>query len=435
MRNYNKRFDRMAELKRALGLWELTLSGVGIILGAGIYALIGKAAGLAGNGLWISFVIGAIVAVLTGLSYAELSSMFPKAGAEYEYTKNAFGRKIAFLIGWLIAVSGIFSATTVALGFAGYFNALFSTPLVLTGVVLIILLGLLMLYGIKETALFAIIGTIFEAGGLVLIIIFALPHFGSVDYFNIPSWDGVFAAASLIFFAYIGFEEMTRMAEEVKNPERNMPLGLILAIAITTVLYILVGISAISVVDYHKLAISQSPLADVVSVTIGKEIFFIFGIIALFATGNTVLLVMVATSRLIYGMAAAGGLPDILAYVHPTRQTPWVAIILTVLFSSLFFVIGGIEKVAAISNLTVYLTFIAINLALIRLRYEEPTLARPFKTPFSIGKMPVLPLFAIASCIFMIANVETDAIIYGVATLIIGAIVLFFLTKNENKKK
>jgi len=421
----------MAELKRALGLWELTLAGVGIILGAGIYALIGKAAGLAGNGLWISFLIGAVVAALTGLSYAELSSTFPKAGAEYEYTRHAFDRKIAFIVGWLIVVSGIFSATTVALGFSGYFNALFQTPIIMTGTILIFLLGLLMMYGIKETAWFAIVGTLFEAGGLILIILFAVPYFGNVNYFDIPSWDGVFAAASLIFFAYIGFEEMTRMAEEVKNPNRNMPLGLLLAIAITTVLYILVGISAISVVDYKQLSVSNSPLADVVSVTIGKEAFSIFSIIALFATGNTVLLVMVATSRLIYGMANAGGLPKILAYVHPTRQTPWVAIIVSALLSIVLFMVGGIEKLAAISNLTVYVTFLAINLALIKLRYAQPEIRRPFKTPFSVGKMPVLPVLAIVSCLFMIVNVEPDAIIYGIATIVTGIIVLFFLAKNE----
>lgn len=423
----------MAKLKRALGLWEVTLAGVGIILGAGIYALIGKAAGLAGNGLWISFTIGAIVAALTGLSYAELSSTFPKAGAEYEYTRHAFGRKMAFLVGWLIVLSGIFSATTVALGFSGYFNALFQTPIVLTAVVLIVLLAILMMYGIKETAWLAIVATLFEAAGLILVIFFALPYLGKVDYFAVTSWDGVFAAASLIFFAYIGFEEMTRMAEEVKKPHRNMHLSLLLAITITTILYILVGISAISVVDYRQLSVSNSPLADVINITMGKEASSLFSLIALFATGNTVLLVMVATSRLIYGMASSGGLPRILAYVHPTRQTPWIAIILSAVFSIVFFMVGGIEKLAAISNLTVYLTFITINLALIRLRYKFPEIKRPFKTPLSIGKIPILPVLAIISCIFMIVNVEMDAVIYGAATIAAGIIALFFLTEDEKK--
>lgn len=421
----------LTELKRALGLLEVTLAGVGIILGAGIYALIGKAAGLAGNGIWMSFLIGAIVAALSGLTYAELSSIFPKAGAEYEYTRNAFGKRLAFIVGWLITFSGIVSATTVALGFAGYFSAMFGTPILLAGIVLILLLGAVMLYGVKESAWLANIGTLVEASGLLLIIIFAIPFFGKVDYFSIPSPEGVFSAAALIFFAYIGFGEITRMAEETKNPTKDIPIGLLLAIAITTVLYILVGLASISVVPAEKLAVSHSPLADVISVTIGKEAFFWFSIIALFATGNTVLLVMMATSRLIYGMASTGAFPKFLAAVHSTRQTPWMAIIFSVMLSILFFFVGGIEKVAAISNLTVYITFIAINLALIKLRYSAPNLPRPFKVPFSIGKMPVLPLLSIGSCLFMIANVEVDALIYGLGLTVLGIVILLLLKIDE----
>ncbi|MEM4195323.1 MAG: amino acid permease [Candidatus Anstonellales archaeon] len=419
----------MVKLKRALGLLEITLCGVGIILGAGIYALVGKAAGMAGNGVWISFIIAAIVAGLSGLSYAELSSIFPKAGAEYEYTKNAFGRRIAFLVGWMIIVSGIVGASTVALGFSGYFNALFGTPITLTAIGIVALVSIIMLYGVKESAWFAMVGTLFEAGGLLIVIGTAIPYLGGIDYFEMPSLNGVFAAAALVFFAYIGFEEMTRMAEEVKNPERNVPLGLILAIAITTILYILVAVSAISVVEPEKLASSNSPLADVVSKTIGESAFFYFSVIALFATGNTVLLILLAASRIIYGMARAGSLPRILAYIHPSRQTPWTAILAAGIIACIFFFVGGIETIANITNFSVFITFIMINASLIKLRHDKPKIKRPFMVPINIGWFPVLPAIAIITTLFMITNVGWDAVFYGGIMLILGLVAYKIMEK------
>ncbi|MEM4359535.1 MAG: amino acid permease [Candidatus Bilamarchaeaceae archaeon] len=419
----------MAKLKRALGLLETTICGVGIILGAGIYALIGKAAGMAGNAVWISFVIAAIVAGLSGLSYAELASMFPKAGAEYEYVRNAFNKRLAFVIGWLIALSGIVGATTVALGFGGYFEAITGVPTLIAAVALVLMLTALIGYGVKEAAWFAIVGTLFEAGGLLIIIAISISHLGNVDYLEMPSIDGVFAAAALVFFAYIGFEEMTRMAEEVKQPEKNMPRALILAIAITTLLYIIVAISAISVVDYRVLAESNSPLADVVSAAWTSDAFFAFSIIALFATANTVLLIMMAASRIIYGMAKSGALPKPLAYVNPSRRTPLVAVATVGILTVGFFLIGGIQEVANLTNLTVFITFIAINASLIKLRYDAPKAYRAFKVPLSIGRFPVLPFLAIITTLFMAINVGTTAIAYGIALLIIG-ICISYLNKQ-----
>ncbi len=423
----------MAELKRSLGLLEATVCGVGIILGAGIYALIGKAAGMAGNATWISFVIAAIVAGLSGLSYAELSSTFPKAGAEYEYTKNAFGKKLAFIVGWMIALSGIIGATTVALGFGGYFEGMFGTPVLIAAATLVVLLSMLIAYGVREAAWFAIVGTLFEAGGLLIVILIAIPYFGSIDYFEIPSMDGVFAAAALVFFAYIGFEEMTRMAEEVKNPGKNMPRALILAIAITTVFYILVAIAAVSVVDYNALAGSNSPLADVVSAAWSSDAFFAFSIIALFATGNTVLLIMMAASRIIYGMADSGALPKPVAYVHPSRRTPWTAIVIVGILTLAFFMVGGIQEVANLTNFTVFATFIVINAALIKLRYDRRDIKRPFRVPVNIGWFPVLPVLAIITTLFMMTNVGMTAVTDGVILLALGVVAYILIDKFTHK--
>src|SRR3989304_3350330 len=240
--------------------------------------------------------------------------MFPMASAEYEYTKSAFGRKLAFMIGWLIIFSGIIGASTVALGFGGYFGALFKVPVLVSAFVLIVALSLLLFYGIKETVLFAIVSTLIESAGLVLIFFIGLPYLGKVDYFEMPQGlAGVFQASALVFFAYTGFESIVKLSEETKSPEKTISKGLIFAIIISVVLYILVAISAVSVVGWEELSRSDAPLADIAFSAFGSNAFILLTIIALFATANTVLLMMLGSSRIIYGMADSMHLPNILS--------------------------------------------------------------------------------------------------------------------------
>ncbi|VVB89072.1 Amino acid permease [uncultured archaeon] len=422
---------RKVELKRELGLLEITLSGVGIILGAGIYALIGKAAGLAGNAVWLSFALSALVAVFTGLSYAELSSMLPKASAEYEYTKSAFGMRLAFIIGWLIILSGIIGASTVALGFGGYFNSLFSVPPTASGFVLIVALSFLLFYGIKESAWFAIVATLIETAGLVLIIFIGLPYLGKVDYFEMPyGLAGVFQASALIFFAYTGFESIVKLSEETKAPEKTIPRGLLLAILISIILYVLVAVAAVSVMGWEKLASSGAPFADLAFVALGSNAFALLSVIALFATANTVLMMMLGSSRIIYGMADSSTFPGILARVHPSRRTPWVAIFVAMVLSVLFIFAGDITFVANITNFTLFVTFFVINAAVILLRYKEPQMKRPFRVPVSIGKFTVLPFFGILFCIFMLFQLEWMVLLIGAALVILGWLLSFVDMKN-----
>jgi len=421
-------------LKRELGLVEATLCGVGIILGAGIYALVGKTAGMAGNAVWISFLIAAIVAAFTGLSYAELSSMFPKSGAEYVYTKKAFGKNIAFLVGWLVIVSGIIASTAVALGFAGYFAALFNTPIIPVAIALLLLSSLLLFYGIKQSVKVAVIFTLIEAAGLLLIIIVGLPYIGSVNYFEMPSLGGVFSAAALIFFAFIGFEEMVRLSEETKKPKKTIPTALVVAIAITTIIYMLVGLSAVGILGWEALGSSDAPLADVANAALPGT-GGILSIIALFATANTVLLLLLAASRITYGMAKACSLPRILAKVHQKTRTPWAAITLIAISSMLFVFMGNIETVANLTNFTVFITFIIINLSLIRLRYTHPKLKRPFRTPINIGKIPVLAVLGILTSVFLLMNLDLEIHLYGFILLVIGALVHKIISKNKKSKK
>jgi APA family basic amino acid/polyamine antiporter len=410
-------------LRRELGLFEATLCGVGIILGAGIYVLIGKAAGLAGNAIWASFLLAALTAAFTGLSYAELSSMFPKAGAEYVYVRNAFGNRLAFLIGWLIIVGGIIGSATVALGFAGYFSALFGVPIIPVAIGLLLLLSFIVFYGIKQSAWIAIVFTLVEAAGLIFIIFIGLPFIGSVNYFETPSLSGIFSAAALIFFAFIGFEEMVRLSEETKKPKHTMPKALILAITLTTIIYILVALSAVSVVGWKRLGISSAPLAEVASIALGDKASLVLSIIALFATANTVLLLLLATSRITYGIAKEGSLPENLSRVHPKTRTPWIAILAITIFSILFTLVGDIKTVANLTNFTVFVTFIAINFSVLWLRCKQPKMKRYFKTPINIGNFPILPILGILTCIFMLANIGLEILLYGFGLICIGLLI------------
>jgi APA family basic amino acid/polyamine antiporter len=419
------------ELKRELGLFEVTLSGIGIILGAGIYALIGKAAGLAGNSVWLSFAIAALIAVFTGLSYAELSSIFPRASAEYEYTNHAFGKKLAFVVGWLIIFSGVIGASTVALGFGGYFLALTGVPVIASAVLLILVLSIVLLWGIKISAWFAIVFTFIETAGLLMVIYIGLPHLGSVDYFEMPHGpSGVFEAAALIFFAYMGFEEMVKLSEETRNPERNMPLALIMALAITIVLYMLVAVSVVSVVSWEVLAASEAPFAEVAAEALGADAFVVISAIALFATANTALLMLLAASRIAYGMAESSAMPGVLARVHPGRRTPWAAILVVMLLSMIFVFSGDIAFVASANDFILFATFVVINASLIFLRRKDPDRPRPFQVPISIGWVPILPVLGILTCIFLIVHLEPDAILLGSLLAVFGGVLAFVCCRD-----
>ena len=398
----------MAELKKELGLFEVTLAGIGIILGAGIYALIGVASGIAGNALWLAFLIGAVIALFTGLSYAELSSIFKKDSGEYDYIKDAFNKRLAFWIGILIIFSGIVSAAAVALGFAGYFSSLFKTPIVFIAIILTLLMSFINYYGIKESSWFNVIATIVESIGLLIIIILSLKFIGNVDYFEMPNgFNGVLEATALIFFAFLGFETIVKLAEETKDPQKTIPKAVILSIIISSIIYVLVAVAAVSVLPWQELSKSSAPLADVAQRSFGVEAGLVLAIIALFSTGNTVLISMVTSSRMMYGMAAEKGLPKRFALIDKKRKTPWLSILIVMIVTLLFVLIGDIKIVAGITNLTLFLTFGLVNLSLIVLRYKRPDLKRKFVSPLNIGRFNVIAFFGTLFSLFMIYYVIT----------------------------
>jgi APA family basic amino acid/polyamine antiporter len=426
----------MAELSRHLGLFHTTMYGVGLILGAGIYALIGDAVGEAGNSVWISFVLAAIASVFTGLSYAELSSMYPKAAAEYSFVKNAFKNNfVAFLVGWLTLFVAIISAAAIALGFGGYLTQLFQIPIVIAAVLIIGVLTFVNYFGIRESSSMNIILTIAEAAGLGIVIWAGMSITGvQIDYFDMPhGFSGIFSAFTLVFFAYIGFENIANIAEEIKNPKRVLPRAIILAITITAIVYVLVSLSAVRVLDWQALDASFAPLADVIKTALGQEWGFGILVIALFATTNTVLIMLVSGSRILYGVSIDRALPAIFSIVHQKRKTPWVAAIVIGVLAAAFVFIGDIETVANTSVFAIIMVFVLVNLSLIWLRYKEPNAERQFRSPVNIGKFPILAVLGIITPILGVMQFDSFVILMGLGVVASGA--LFWFVYNKIKKE
>ncbi len=420
-----------------MGLFQLTMYGVGLTLGAGIYVLIGEAAGFAGNSMWISFGLGAIVAAFAGLSYSELTALFPKAAAEYTFVKNAFKSEfIGFIIGWLTAITSIIVGATVALGFGGYFAQFLDIPITISAILLLGVLSFVNFIGIKQSAWINTIFALVTIAGLVIIIIlgFTFGASESVDYFDAPNGiSGIILAFVLIFFAFIGFEDMANVAEEVKMPKKTLPRAIILSILITAVIYILVSLSAVRIMNWGELSQSAAPLADLAARGLGLGGGITLSAIALFATASTVLITLVAGARILYGMAQNGSLPSILGKVHSRTGTPWIAVIGIFVTSIAFAFVGDIVIVANIVVFAVVITFAMVNLSVILLRYVKPDVERPFRVPLNIGKFPILPLFGFVVTVYMAIQFELEIILVGFG--IIGAGCIFYLLFNKRKAK
>lgn len=392
-------------LRRSLGLTSLTFYGVGLILGAGIYTIIGQAAGVAGEALWEAFLVGSLAALLTGLSYAELATMFPRAGAEYVYLSKAWPDLpwLPGTVGWVLAIAGVATTATVALAFAGYASRFAPFSPWLTAVGLIVIVSLLNIIGISEASWANVLITLIEIGGLLALIAVGIRDPGLLEVFRTPPHAGVLSAAGLIFFAYLGFEDIANLAEEAVDPPRTIPRAILLSVAITTLLYVMVAAASVALLDPGKLAASPSPLADAMAAA-DPRLAGAMGGVALFATANTALITVTAGSRLVFGMARGGDAPPIFARTAGRQQMPAAAICLAGVGAVAFLPVGGVGVVGSVASLLALLAFGAVDAALIRLRFTRPELARPFRVPVQAGKVPLLPVLGLLVVIALIAQ-------------------------------
>jgi APA family basic amino acid/polyamine antiporter len=419
------------QLKRSLGLWQVTVSGVGIVIGAGIYVLIGSAAAEAGNALWLAFIVAALLSALTGLSYAELASMFPSASAEYEFARQAFNEFLGFIAGWVMVLGNLIGAAAVSIGFGHYVGRFADWDYRVSAACLLFFLAVVVLGGLQRSIWLTVFLVVLQVGGLVVVIVAGFPHLGDRDLLAGGSVSGVLGAGALVFFAFIGFDEVVTLSDETRDAKRTIPRALLLALGISTLLYVLVAISAVSVIDAGALAGSDRPLTLVMAHDWGGKAADVVAVIAIASTTNTTLLLMTAASRLIYGMARRGSLPGAFARVARRGSSPYVATLLVLAGTLIFVIPGELKLTASATDLAVYVVFIFVNLAVVILRLRRPDLPRGFQTPGRFGKLPLTPLLAIASVLLMMAFLDASAWLIGGVSLLPGIAVWFLMSRGR----
>jgi APA family basic amino acid/polyamine antiporter len=403
-----------------LGPLEVTASGVGIIIGAGIYVLLGAATAEAGNAVWLSFLVAAVLCGLTGLSYAELASMFPNAGAEYDYTRRVFPARLAFLVGWTMTVGLMVAAAAISVGFAHYLQYFLDVPLVAAAVALLVIDTAIAFSGIGRSARLTLALSALQVGGLLFVVVIGASHIGDRNLLSDATTSGVLGGAALVFFAFIGFDEVITLAEETRNPTQVIPRALFASLGISALLYMVVAIAAISVLGAPVLAESNRPLADVMAHVLGGNAEGVVAVIALLTTTNTSLLALTAASRLTYGMADGGALPPAARRVSRRTGAPTVGILVAAVGAIAFALLGDLTFVASVTDFAVYAVFLAVNAAVIILRRTAPDAIRPFRIPGAIRGIPVIPVAGSIAAFAMVPQLEGRSLWLGGALLAVG---------------
>lgn len=364
----------MPHLRRSLSLWLTICYGLGTILGAGIYVLIGEVAALSGIFTPLAFLTAAIVATFTAISYAKLASYYPKSAGEAVYIQEAFGKKIlSWIVGWLVVITGIVSAATLANGFVGYFRLFLPAPPWIIITLLILGIGAIAAWGIKQSVILTMVITLIEVAGLILVVVLGsseidLKHVQG-EYFQAQHLAGIFLGGFLAFYAFIGFEDIVNIAEEVKNPRRTVPKAIFFSIGIATVLYVIVSSTVILAIPMEKLAGSSAPLA-LIFIQKGLSPLIIGGI-SLIAIINGALVQLIMASRIVYGMGALQGVPQIFSRVSKVTHTPLIAtglITALTLILALWFPLTALAKA---TSFIILIIFSFVNLSLLTLVVKQ----------------------------------------------------------------
>ncbi|MBW4500000.1 MAG: APC family permease [Scytonema hyalinum WJT4-NPBG1] len=427
-------------LKRVFGLPTLVIYGVGDILGAGIYAVIGKIAGLSGSLVWVSFLTAMSVATLTALSYAELGSRIPQSGGVATFIHRAFRKDwLSILVGWLMFCTCLVSMATLSKAFAGYLNAFApAIPAWLIIITLFSALAFVNFRGMQESSALNIFCTALEVSGLVIVILVSTlfiigggggtgnPPASPVPNAQAIGWTAIVQGAALAFYAFIGFEDIVNVAEEVKNPERNVPRAILFALGIAGVVYVLVSWLASNVLSPAALAGSNAPLLDVVRRAQPNFPAVVFSLIALFAVLNTALLNFVTASRLLFGMSREGLLPAWLGKLHPWRATPYRTLLIILPMAIFLALAFSLEFLAGTTATLILAMFCLVNLSLLVIKRQEPRVDG-FQVPY------LIPALALLSNLFLIAFAETKS---NIAALVFTGIGIFLvLIRNAVSKR
>lgn len=429
-------------LKQVFGLTTLVIYGVGDILGAGIYAVVGKIAGISGSLVWLSFLVAMVVAALTALSYAELGSRFPKSGGVAYFVQRAFNTDwLSLLVGWLMFSTCVVSMATLSKAFAGYLNTFAPAfPPNLIVIALFAALAFVNFRGMEESSALNIFCTVLEVSGL-LIVIFVSTFFllGGADSNNAApiaaplSSSGnvllpVLQGAALAFYAFIGFEDIVNVSEEVKNPGRTVPRAILLALSIAGVIYILVSWLAVQVLSPAELQASQAPLLDVVKRAQPNFPPLLFTLIALFAVLNTALLNFVTASRLLFGMAREGLLPAWLGKLHARRATPYRTLLVILPIVILLALSGTLQFLAGTTATLILLMFCLVNISLVVIKRREHQ-TEGFRVPYFI------PVLALVSNLTLMAVATRESHLLAAGFVGVGLLLVLVHQILSNRMK
>jgi APA family basic amino acid/polyamine antiporter len=455
-------------LTRTLGAFQLTMLGIGAIIGTGIFVLTAEAANKAGPAMMVSFVIAAVVCGLAALCYSELASMVPVSGSAYTYSYATFGEIIAWIVGWALVLEYAIAASAVSVGWSGYMvglvenifsievgNDFVAGPfdanpgIINVPAMLIALLCMaLLLIGTKESARFNAILVAIKVAALMLFLVLALPAMNAENFqpfspngffakevvdpiTNNMVTVGVAAAAASIFFAYVGFDAVSTAAEETINPQRNIPIGLIGSLAICTIIYMLVAAGATGAVGAQpggELSQSKEALAFVLNEIGHGWAGKLVAISAAIALPSVILMMMFGQTRIFFVMARDGLLPDMFSKLHPKYGTPHVVTLCTGVFVALFAALFPVGKLADISNSGTLFAFFTVAVGVMILRRTNPDRPRPFRTPLYFLVCPL----AAAGCVFLFFQLSgyTELMFLGWTT--IGLVVYFLYSRRRS---
>jgi len=456
-------------LKRVLGATNLTMLGIGAIIGAGIFVLTGTAAAnYAGPGVVYSFIFAGLACLFAGLCYAEFAAMIPIAGSAYTYAYATLGEFVAWIIGWDLILEYLFGAATVAVGWSGnvvslleklnihlpkeWVNAPFQydgTHFTRTGAVLnlpamllIAVMTWLLVVGIKESATFNNFIVFIKVAIVFLVIGFGFMFINADNWhpfvppatpgagFGHYGWGGVFRAAAVVFFAYIGFDAVSTAAQEAKNPQRDMPIGMLGSLGICTVLYILMSLVMTGLTKYTNLNVPNPVQVALEAAGPGLAwLYYFTSVGAIAGLASVVLVMLMGQPRIFFSMARDGLLPAVFGKVHPKFQTPYVTTILTGIVAAIvagLFPIGLLGELVSIGTL---LAFVIVSAGVLVLRYRSPNIERPFKTPL----VPLVPILGIVSCLGLMATLPGDTWLRLIVWMAIGIVIYFAYSRSHSK--